>query len=181
MSAFDILNKLTGVELSSLGPVQRILLVTDGTLTEILEAAFLEPVQLVKLSQTLVTSAESDARLEPVAAEKFLRRKILLRGNSGRNYVYAESLIAVERLTPSFRNELLNSDIPLGRLWLEHKLETFKKLQEIDCRADRNLAEFFPSAAQSLFLTRTYCVFSAGRPVMLVTESFPTVYDDKNL
>lgn len=177
MSAIDTLARLDGLEISSLDPIQRVLLVTDGTLTEILEATFLERIQLVKVAQQVVNANASHAQLDPAAGEVLIERKILLQGkDSHRNYAYAESLIAVDRLGPSFRHELLDSDTPLGRLWLEHKLETFKELQRVRSQSADGLCHYFECAETAPLLVRTYRVFSASRPVMVITEYFPSVY-----
>ena len=55
-SALGILENLAGVDAAKLSPLQRTLLITDGTLTEILEAHFLEPIELRKLSQQISLS-----------------------------------------------------------------------------------------------------------------------------
>jgi chorismate-pyruvate lyase len=182
MSALDIFEKLHDVDAAALQPLQRIFLITDGTLTEILEAAFFERIQLVKLAQNIVS-----ARTLPVAedfepGENLLHRKILLRGaETNRNYAYAESLIAIDRLGPTFRKELLDSTTPLGRLWLEHKLETFKELREARSRPAGELSQYFNCTATDPLLTRTYRVSSAARPVMTITEWFPVTYQTDTL
>ena len=108
MSAIDILARLNGFDVNSLDPLQRVLLVTDGTLTEILEANFFERIRLVKVSQRVIAATASHTLLDPNPGEVLIERKILLRGEeSHRNYAYAESLIAVDRLGPSFRDALL--------------------------------------------------------------------------
>src|SRR5208283_676089 len=179
MSAIDILAKLDGLDTSSLDPLQRVLLVTDGTLTEILEATFLERIQLIKVAQQVIHATASHAQLEPDSEQReaLIERKILLQGEeSGRNYAYAESLIAVDRLGSSFRDELLESNMPLGRLWLKYKLETFKELQTVQCQSASQLCGYFESPAASQLLVRTYRVFSGARPVMIITEFFPMKY-----
>ncbi len=174
MAALQALKKLDGIDVQSLSPLHRILLITDGTLTEILEAHFLEHVQLIKLSQHVVTATASHAQFEPDEKEKFLERKVLLRGsNSGNTYVYAESMIAMERLNPRLYDQLLNSNTPLGRLWLEHKLETFKELTEIKCQPANDLSQHFGCAASSPLLSRTYRVVTNAKPVMIISEYFP--------
>jgi chorismate-pyruvate lyase len=180
MSAIDILTKLNGLDVNSLEPLQRVLLVTDGTLTEILEANFFERIRLVKVSQKIIPGTASHALLDPIPGESLIERKILLRGEeSHRNYAYAESLIAVDRLAPSFRDGLLNSATPLGRLWLEHKLETFKELQEVRSQPADGLRQYFECAASAPLLVRTYRVFSAAKPVMVITEYFPATYSQR--
>ncbi len=179
MSAIDILASLNGFDVNSLAPLQRVLLVTDGTLTEILEANFFERVRLVKVSQEIIPATASHGLLEPNPGEVLIERKILLQGEgSHRNYAYAESLIAVDRLGPSFRNALLESDTPLGRLWLEHKLETFKQLQEVRSQNADGLSRYFECPDAACLLVRTYRVFSSSQPVMLITEYFPAAYSD---
>ena len=57
------------------------------------------------------------------AAKRWWRGDHLRGSRSGTNHVYAESLIAADRLGPAFRRGLVESDVPLGRLWIEQKLE----------------------------------------------------------
>ncbi len=173
MSALDILER-TGVEPGALTQLQRILVVTDGTLSDILEAAALERIRLVKLSQETVPSTRSDDWLRPARGEKFLARKILLQGSrTGTNYVYAESVIALDRLPPRFDDELVRSNTPLGQLWLEHRLETFKELLELRYERADERSKHFNCDVSAMLLARTYGVFSAGVPVMTITEFFP--------
>ena len=177
MSAIDVLGKLDGFDVNLLGSLQRVLLVTDGTLTEILEAYFAERISLVKVAQQVIPATASHELLNPIAGETLIERKILLQGTRSRsNYVYAESLVAVDRLAPSFRDALLTSDTPLGRLWLEHKLETFKQMHEVRCRPANSLAHYFESGEEEPLLARTYRVISAGRVVMVISEYFPIAY-----
>ncbi len=101
MSAIDVLGKLDGFDVNLLGSLQRVLLVTDGTLTEILEAYFAERIVLVKVAQQVIPATASHALLNPIVGETLIERKILLQGTRSRsNYVYAESLVAVDRLAP---------------------------------------------------------------------------------
>jgi chorismate-pyruvate lyase len=174
MSAIDILAELDGCSPTQVGPLQRVLLITDGTLTEILEATFLERIRLVKVAQRLVPATSSHSQLEPGEEDLVMERKILLRGtDSGRNYAYAESLVAIDRLSSPLRDALLISQTPLGRLWREHRLETFKELVDVHCRPASSLAHYFDCKDTSPLLARTYRVYSARRPVMVISEYFP--------
>lgn len=159
MSGFLAQTGLAG--LGELSLLQRMLLVCDGTLTDMVEAAFLEPIRLVKIA---VETAPSREHVEDLGLERgalLMTRKIFLQGSTtGTNYVYAESLIAVDALPAAMRDELLQTDAPLGRLWVQHKLETRKEI----LRIWRN-----PGGQ----LGRSYRVFSGGRPIMIITEYFP--------
>ena len=68
------------LDISRLSLLQRILVTTDGTLTDILAAAFLEPIQLIKLAVTIERSAEPVRSLDVVAESTVMRRRVVLRG-----------------------------------------------------------------------------------------------------
>jgi chorismate-pyruvate lyase len=175
MSAIELLERIGGIDVAKLSPLQRILLITDGTLTEILEACLLEPVELVKLSERMLTSKDVSAPLTLEPDERVLERKINLRGaKSGALHVYAESLILVDRLDPTFQAELLETNIPLGRLWRSHRLETFKQLVNVECRPARELGAHLSCTVDASVLGRVYDVFSTGRVVMRIAEYFCT-------
>ena len=160
------------VDLGALTPLQRMLLACDGTLTDMVEAAFGEPIRLIKIAVETMLSSEAVPDLDLKAGSLAMRRQILLQGEStGVNYVYAESLIAVDALPPALRDALLHSDAPLGRLWVQHQLETRKEILRL-WRMPGEAPRFGPAGAQGQ-LARSYRVFSSGRPIMLISEYFP--------
>ncbi len=168
---------LAQTDLESLGNLsllQRMLLVCDGTLTDMVEAAFLEPIRLVKLAVETSPAQEAIDELDIPAGRLVVQRQILLQGaTTGTNYVYAESLIAVDSLDPAFRDALLNTDAPLGRLWIQHKLETRKEILRVWRLPPGEGPPHFGPAASHGHLARRYRVFSSGRPIMLISEFFP--------
>lgn len=166
--------KCSSVDLSTLPALQRILLTTDGTLTEMLEAYFLEPVQLVKLSERVFTASDSFPLLHVQPNDALVERRILLR-NAARddNLVYAESLIVVRELDDALYDGLMRSMIPMGQLWADHRLETFKEIVDIGREAAGDIGAFFAIDQATSLLTRTYRVFSQHRPILMITEKFP--------
>ncbi len=162
------------VEPATLSSFQRILLTTDGTLTEILESYLFEPIVLVKLSEFLLPAPQDIPALEVEAGTEVIDRRILLQGKiSRRNFIYAESILVPDRLGEKFKQELLVSQTPLGRLWLEHKLETFKEIIDSAREPAHERADYFHINMEDLLLSRTYRVFSNRRPIMRITEKFP--------
>jgi chorismate-pyruvate lyase len=162
---------------ASLSPFQRIILTTDGTLTEILEAYLFEPLQVVKLSEHVIelSSAHSEMKLEP--GRRVIDRKIFLQGKiSMRNFIYAESMVALERLEPTFQHELLESKVPMGKLWRQNRLETYKEIISTKKEPAQGLAKFFDIEEQDQILSRTYLVFSKQQPIIQITEKFPVSY-----
>ena len=178
MSAIGLFERFQDIDITALTPLQRILLITDGTLTEILEAHFLERIELVKISERLLAAGQLPTPLPLDAGERVLERRINLRGaKSGTLRVYAESLIFVERLDPSFQTELFETRIPLGRLWRSHRLETFKELVSIECRPARDIGAHLACAEDAPVMGRIYDVFSSRRPVMRIAEYFRVTPD----
>jgi chorismate-pyruvate lyase len=136
------------------------------------EAAFLEPVRLVKINVETAPSAEGVPELELAPGSLVMCRQILLQGAVKTvNHVYAESLIALDSLPGGMRDALLQTDEPLGRLWVQHKLETRKEMLRV-WRVPAGEEPPYFSGGQGC-LARRYRVFSAGRPIMLISEFFP--------
>lgn len=166
------------IDLGALTSFCRILLTTDGTLTELLEVNFLEPIHLIKVSEVLSPAPEAIAVLDAPQGELIIDRKILLQGlRSGRNYVYAESIIVVGGLEAAMQHDLLVSKKPIGRLWLDYKMETFKEIVDIHRAPAGQLGTFFGIAPEEPILSRTYRVFSHRRPIILITEKFPEHFE----
>ena len=162
---------------SKLSTFQRIVLTTDGTLTEILEAYLFEKIRVVKLSEGLVSITQNILPLEVKQGNEVIERKILLQGKiSRKNFIYAESILVTERLEEKFKDELLHSKTPLGRLWLEHKFETFKEIVDTAEESANKLSAYFPIKPEDKILSRTYRVFSRGQPIVIITEKFPASY-----
>jgi chorismate-pyruvate lyase len=167
----------SALDIATLGLLQRILVTTDGTLTDMLAAAFLEPIQLVKLVVTIERSREPVRSLDVVAGSTIMRRSVVLRGERSLvNYVYAETLIDADRLTPQFRDDLLAGNVPLGQLWLTHRLETWKERPRVRRRPAGELAGHLGVSEDAGLIERNYRTFTAGAPVFDVTEFFPLEY-----
>jgi chorismate-pyruvate lyase len=166
------------LNLQSTELLQRILLTNDGTLTDILESAFLESIDLVRLETRLTQASTAVPALELEAGAAVMERKILLQGQrTGVNYAYAESIIATDRLEPDFLYQLIHLDIPIGRLWLENRLETWKqRLEMFRCPAGE-LAMHFAIDSHVELLARSYRVFNNRRPIILISEYFPQHYE----
>lgn len=174
MAAIEFLRALKGINAASLNPFLRVLLCTDGTITEILEAYFFEPIQLIKLSQKIIPTTAYGLHIGFSSEETLLERKIILRGKDSKKvYAYAESVIAHGRLNFQLRDELINSDTSLGLLLIKNKLETHKELVELGCvSANKHLHHFeSPNCSQLLF--RTYQVITNTELIMKISEYFP--------
>ena len=165
------------IDPSELSTFQRILLTTDGTVTEILEAYLFEHIYVVKLSEKLVATTQIISPLEVTTSTEVIERKILLQGKiSRKNFIYAESIIVPERLEEKLKDGLLKSQIPMGRLWLENKLETFKEIVSSGKERAGELSDYFKIEREDRILFRTYRVFNNRQPIIMITEKFPESY-----
>lgn len=150
---------------------ERILLATDGTVTDLVALYAGEPIRVKKLGQS-IRSGDAPAELGCDAPAQLLERRILLSG-AQRDYLYAESLFVVERLSPATRAGLLESDRPIGLLWKEEKLETFREVVRQSVAPGAAIAAHFGRAADAPFVWRSYLIHHHGLPLGRITEAWP--------
>src|SRR5882762_700156 len=119
---------MNSIDTDGLDLVQRVMLATDGTLTDVLEVAFQEPIKVVRLAMQVCETESACALVDPNHIQPTIERKVILTGaNSCTAYVYAESWIAINRLPTRLRTCLFTSGAAIGRQWAECKLETRKE------------------------------------------------------
>ncbi|NEO29797.1 MAG: DUF98 domain-containing protein [Symploca sp. SIO3C6] len=158
----------------SINAFQRVLMKANGTVTAMLEAYLAEPIQVVKLSENLTTMKLDFPNINLTNEEQVIARKILLQGNiSRRNFIYADSLILINNLEERFSSQLLNTKIPIGKLWCEQKVETFKEIIASGMEKANELSDYFCIKPEANILFRTYSVSSQGKITMIITEKFP--------
>ncbi len=169
--------KRSHIDPSNLSTFQRILLTTDGTVTHMLEAYLFEQIHVIKLSEKLVSLTQDIPVMELKKGTEIIARKILLQGNiSRRNFIYAESIIVPERLDEKFRNELLKTRAPIGKIWLEQRVETFKEILDSGKELANDLSNYFAIEPEENVLFRTYNVLHNRKSTMMITEKFPESY-----
>ena len=163
--------------IEDLGLAQRVLVTTDGTVTEALAAIFLEPIELVKIAIAITHSDHPLPHLELKSGSSLMRRQVVLRGSrTSTPYAYAQVVIAADRLAPDLRRELLDGRTPLGELWIRHRVEIFKERPRIRRRPAGEFARYLDLGETETLIERTYRAFAGRHPVFLVTEYFPTAY-----
>nr|MBS0020986.1 DUF98 domain-containing protein [Gammaproteobacteria bacterium] len=167
----------SGINLQALSSFQRILLTTDGTLTDILEAYVWEPIEIVKLMQEHLTVPKAIPHLDIAAHTDVLHREVLLRGaRSAKNYLHATSVLVLDRLDPDLREDLITTQEPLGKLMIQARLETFREIVQCSLQKTLDMGKVFGEPSDCELISRTYRIFSRSRPFILITESFPGSY-----
>jgi chorismate-pyruvate lyase len=168
----SFIRALRNIEFGSLDILLRMLLACDGTLVDALEAAFHESIKIVKLGNTTsrISAPVADLRLE--IGQYLLCRKVIIVGEqTGRKYVFAETMLALERVPPAFQRELYESDKPIGKIWFDHGLEGRKELLSIEKLPSVSIEQILQS--HQGIITRRYRLTSGGAPIMVIAESFP--------
>ncbi|MBK1633444.1 4-hydroxybenzoate synthetase [Thiohalocapsa halophila] len=153
------------VAIESLPPFLRALLVTDGTVTKIIEAYFWEPVVVETLRQEFVTAADEIPWVDVAGGERIMVRRARLRGaHTGKDFANAFSVIRTELIPGHFRRRLIDREIGIGALIRDSGLESYREVMEVGLEPDTD-------TDSAVF--RTYRIIIAGEPVILITETFP--------
>ena len=173
-------NKVTLTGLGDLSRFQKILLITDGTVTKLLEYYLNESITVYKLHEEIkadVSRFPDHYQISIDSPVNTLHREIFLQGEStGQNWIYAESTIFIDQLKPEFRKDLLKSNQPIGKLWLKYRLETYKSILLIQKEKAMELAPYFNIKADDIIISRTYSVYSDSKVIMIITEKFPRLF-----
>jgi len=155
------------VPIASLPPFLRALLVTDGTVTKILEAYFWEPVEVLTLEQAFVSAERAMTWVQVEAGKRVLIRRARLVGrDSDRIYVNAFSVIRTELIPDAFRRRLIDKEIGIGVLIRDSGMESYREVLEVGVETGGE-----SDGEETAF--RTYRIIIEGKPVILITESFP--------
>lgn len=166
---------------SALSTFQRILLTTDGTVTDILESYLFEQIRVIKLSEKLVSLDQELPSMGLKEGTEVIVRKVLLQGKiSRKNVIYAESIVVPGNMEEKFRRALLETKVPIGKIWFEQKVETFKEILDSKKELADDIANYFNIKPSDEMLSRTYRVVTSGKPVMTITEKFPESYFQTN-
>ena len=165
---------LRPVDLHTLSPLQRCLLVIDGTVTKLLEAYMLEPIDVLVLRQERQVLQSDHPWLECAAGTPVVAREVMLRGrDTGKPYLYAVSLLVWNRLPHELVARLETEPGGIGRALLASDLENRREVLWYGSeQADEWLSAIFPSPGAH-FLSRSYRIIAHGSPVMLISEKFP--------
>jgi len=170
-----VIRRSDGGELliQTLPPFLRALLVTDGTVTKILEAYFWEPVEVQTLQQESVTAERPIPWVQVDPGDRVLIRRARLSGvDSGRVYASAFSVIRTQLIPETFRQRLIDREIGIGVLIRDSGLESYREVLEVGIEPADGSAKGIATESSELIF-RTYRIIIDGQPVILITESFP--------
>jgi len=152
----------------ALSLLQRTLLITDGTVTQLLELFTGEKIRVQKLEHELVQGGPDKLGLG--AGESVLSRVILLRGAT-QPYMYAHSWLVPARMPAAMQDAMRHTDTPIGQLWKTSRLETFREIVEYRREQDPGVSALLGMPGP--LLSRSYLIHTGGKPMGLIAEKFP--------
>ncbi|MFZ4289149.1 chorismate--pyruvate lyase family protein [Variovorax sp. HJSM1_2] len=156
---------------------QKVLLTTDGSVTELLRLYAGGPIRASKLFQTVGTGPLADASglleaLDAPAGASLLQREIMLiHGTTP--LVFAASTFVLARLSPAIRAGLVDTEVPIGLLWRQERAEMYREIVDLRLERFAAVAAHFGLAADTLLLSRSYTLRQSGRVMGMITEKFP--------
>ena len=169
---------LKEINFARLTPFQRGLVVTDGTVTQFIEAYTLAPVEVVLLQQKRQTLSGTNNYLQLSTGEEVISRQIILQTHqetesSAIIHTYADSLIALKRLPKSILEGLESNKYGLGKLLQHSGLETRRELLWCGIETLKDLPLAIAHLKGETFISRAYLILANQEPLMLINEKFP--------
>jgi beta-ribofuranosylaminobenzene 5'-phosphate synthase len=154
---------------------QRLLLMTDGSVTTLLEVLTGKPVVVKTLLQQVVRAdTERAAALDVEEGDNINYRVVVLKNDDDdRPLIYAESYTPIARVQKEFRQDLMKADIPIGRILTKRRIESRREITRIGTTANDELSDLFGVPHNVPLLSRTYDIISHGMMLIQITETFP--------
>ncbi len=168
---------LKEINFAGLTPFQRGLVVTDGTVTQFIEAYTLAPVEVVLLQQKKQTLLRKNKWLQLPAGEEVISRQVILQTHQETKaspiiHTYADSLIVLKRLPKSILEGLEANQQGLGRLLQHSGMETRRELLWCGIETLKDLSPAIAHLENETFISRSYLVLANHEQFMLTNEQF---------
>jgi beta-ribofuranosylaminobenzene 5'-phosphate synthase len=155
MNSLEIINELERQR--RLSRIERILAVTNGSVTQILELWLGEDIRIRTLSQEVRQANELGTTLGIEECGEVNFREVEIIDQRGHVLIKARSWIPVERLEPEFKEDLMKADVPIGKLLIKHKIEARRELLDVKLENGK--------------IVRHYNIISKGKILMRIEET----------
>lgn len=163
-------------QVGKLSPVHKILLGTDGSVTQMLEIITGHPVIVITRSQEVVHADKTTADLLAVEeGDRINHRVVELRdAATAEVLVYAVSDTPISRLSHTFRHDLMKADVPIGKIMRNHRIEARREILDAQVlAADPDLSTVFGIYRDEPLLNRRYQIIHREQPLITIEETFP--------
>ncbi len=156
MRSLEVIKKLERKKKLSL--IEKILAVTNGSVTQILEMVIGEAVEINTLSQEVGPAGEMAGALGVSEMDDINFRDVEIKDSKGNVLVRARSWTPLKRLEPEFKEDLMKANVPIGKLLIKHGIEARRELLEAWIEDGK--------------LKRTYDIIREGEVLMRIEEEF---------
>lgn len=156
--------------------VQKFLLGTDGSVTQLLESVTGKKVVIRTLVQKVVPADRTAADNLSIAEGDPVNFRIveIRTEESGEMLIYAISYTPINRLSPEFKDDLMKADIPIGRIIKKHHIEARREILSARVLpATEEAGRVFSICKNEPVLSRQYQIIHAGKPLIFIEEQFP--------
>jgi beta-ribofuranosylaminobenzene 5'-phosphate synthase len=175
MDIGDAIRKMES-EVGRISPVQKFLLGTDGSVTQLLESITGKRVVIRTLVQEIVPADRTDAEHLSIAEGEPVNFRVveIKTEENGEVLIYAVSHTPVNRLSPEFKDDLMKADIPIGKIIRQHHIEARREILTARVLpATEEAGQIFAICKDEPLLTRQYQIIHGGRPLIFIEERFP--------
>ena len=157
----DIAHSLNEIEkqVGRLSPMQKFLLGTDGSVTQILEAITGKQVVIETRVQKIIAADPTTAELLGIGQGDPVNYRIveIKTPASGEVLIYAISHTPLARLSPEFKDDLMKADIPIGRIIQNHRIEARREILNARVSpASEETGRIFSLCSKEPLLSRQY-------------------------
>lgn len=170
----NVMDRIKEVEndIGNLSSAQKILLATDGSVTTILDV-LKGHINVKTLVQEFKKADEVQAQgLGINKGDTINYRTVVMSHKPEEPLIHAVSLTPVDKLTNSFKEDLLKADIPIGRILRKYNIESRREVINIGFEEpDEELKEIFNT--NSTMLTRVYNIIYKDEILIQIKETFP--------
>jgi len=163
-------------DLGGLSAQQKLLLTTDGSITNTLEILIGGEVGIETLHQKIVEADEKIAEKLGVANEDEINERIVRIYNKKNNkpLIYAISYAPLSLADKDFSKDLFSADIPIGKIMEKYKIESRREIKDINyTRANEELSKIFCVFEEEILLRRNYSIIRKGEILIDIYEIFP--------
>jgi beta-ribofuranosylaminobenzene 5'-phosphate synthase len=164
------------VQVGRISPVQKFLLGTDGSVTQLLESVTGKKVVIRTLVQKVIPADRAAADNLSIAEGDPINHRVveIKTEENGEVLIYAISDTPLARLSPEFRDDLMKADIPIGRIISRHHIEARREILAARVTpATDEMGRVFAICRNEPVLSRQYQIIHAGKPLIFIEEKFP--------
>ena len=178
-------NLILPIKEEELSPLHRILLHTDGTVTEVLRQWTGSIINIIKppLNSCFLWNKLDKHNLyyktnnTGNSYSEYKYREVILQCAETRvNLVYALSLVYTHNIKPAILYKLDHTDLGIGMIIDSEKLETYREILAFN-KLKISDVPFFQKIfqrANQFILHRAYVIYHAKKPCFIINEYFPS-------